>query len=133
MTAESRGFLRDNSLSLVFGGLFVVTLVGQALSGLADHNADQVAQGLATLSLGEYLTSSTFGADVMEGGSRSTSVLPVHLPHRLADPAGYKVQAGRQGGQGERQEQKVDGPRPTPAGRRSAGGGPRCTPARWAP
>jgi hypothetical protein len=66
MTAESRGFVRDNSLSLVFGGLFLVTLVGQALSGLADHNADQVAQGLATLSLGEYVTSSTFGVDVME-------------------------------------------------------------------
>jgi hypothetical protein len=66
MTAESRGFLRDNSLSLVFGALFVITLVGQALTGLADHNAEQVAQGLATLSLGEYVTSSTFGVDVME-------------------------------------------------------------------
>ncbi len=66
MTAKSRGFLRDNSLSLVFGGLFLATLVGQALAGLADHNADQVAQGLATMSLGEYVTSSTFGVDVME-------------------------------------------------------------------
>jgi len=66
MTAESRGFLRDNSLSLVFGALFVLTLVGQALTGLADHNAQQVAQGLATVSLGEYVTSSTFGVDVME-------------------------------------------------------------------
>ncbi len=66
MTAKSRGFFRDNSLSLVFGGLFLVTLVGQAFSGLADHNSDQVSQGLATLSLGEYVTSSTFGVDVME-------------------------------------------------------------------
>ncbi len=66
MTARSRGFVRDNSLSLVFGGLFLVTLVGQAFAGLADHNADQVAQGLATMSLGEYVTSSTFGVDVME-------------------------------------------------------------------
>ncbi|MCW2700166.1 MAG: hypothetical protein JWQ45_1701 [Blastococcus sp.] len=66
MTARSRGFLRDNSLSLVFGGLFLVTLVGQALAGLADYNADQVAQGLATVSLGEFVTSSTFGVDVME-------------------------------------------------------------------
>jgi hypothetical protein len=66
MTAGSRGFLRDNSLSLVFGALFLVTLVGQALAGLADYNADQVARGLPTVSLGEFVTSSTFGVDVME-------------------------------------------------------------------
>ena len=66
MTAPSRGFFRDNSLSLVFGAVFLLTLVGQALSGVADYNAQQVAQGLATVSLGEYLTSSTFGVDVME-------------------------------------------------------------------
>ena len=66
MTERSRGFFRDNSLSLVFGGLFVVTLVGQALSGVADVNAQQVANGLEPLSLGEYVTSSSFGVDVME-------------------------------------------------------------------
>jgi hypothetical protein len=66
MTAQSRGFFRDNSLSLVFGALFLIALVGQALSGLADYNAQQVAQGLARVSLGEYVTSSTFGVDVME-------------------------------------------------------------------
>ena len=66
MTAKSRGFLRDNGLSLVFGALFLLTLVGQALSGLADYNQQQVAEGLATVTLGEYVTSSTFGVDVME-------------------------------------------------------------------
>jgi hypothetical protein len=66
MTARSRGFVRDNSLSLVFGGLFLATLVGQAVSGLFDYNQQQVSQGLATISLGEYVTSSTFGVDVME-------------------------------------------------------------------
>jgi hypothetical protein len=66
MTAQSRGFFRDNGLSLVFGALFLLTLVGQALAGLADYNADQIAQGLAAVSLGEYVTSSTFGVDVME-------------------------------------------------------------------
>jgi len=66
MTEKSRGFLRDNSLSLVFWGLFVVTLVGQALSGVADVNAQQVANGLEPFSLGEYVTSSSFGVDVME-------------------------------------------------------------------
>ncbi|MFP5369742.1 MAG: DUF6766 family protein [Actinomycetes bacterium] len=63
---ESRGFLRDNSLSLVFGGLFLVTLVGQAVSGTADYNAQQLANGLEPVTLAEYVTSSSFGVDVME-------------------------------------------------------------------
>jgi hypothetical protein len=66
MTAKSRGFFRDNSLSLVFGALFLITLVGQALSGLAEYNSQQETRGLATISLGDYVTSSTFGVDVME-------------------------------------------------------------------
>jgi hypothetical protein len=66
MTAKSRGFFRDNSLSLVFGALFLASLVGQALAGLAEHNARQRAQGLEPVSLGEFVTSSTFGVDVME-------------------------------------------------------------------
>jgi hypothetical protein len=66
MTARSRGFFRDNSLSLVFGGLFLVTLAGQSVAGLADHNAQQVSQGLERLTYGEYVTSSAFGVDVME-------------------------------------------------------------------
>jgi hypothetical protein len=66
MSERSRGFLRDNALGLVFGGLFVVTLVGQALSGAADFNAQQAANGLEPVSLLEYVTSSSFGVDVME-------------------------------------------------------------------
>jgi hypothetical protein len=66
MTERSRGFLRDNAVSLVFGGLFLVTLVGQALSGAADFNAQQIANGLEPVSLLEYVTSSSFGVDVME-------------------------------------------------------------------
>src|SRR3954471_19759653 len=63
---KSRGFLRDNALSLAFGAVFLATLVGQALSGVADFNAQQVADGLEPISLGEYVTSSSFGVDVME-------------------------------------------------------------------
>src|SRR3954462_9468387 len=66
MTEKSRGFLRDNALGLAFGGLFVVTLVGQALSGAADFNAQQTVNGLEPVSLLEYVTSSSFGVDVME-------------------------------------------------------------------
>jgi hypothetical protein len=66
MTERSRGFARDNALSLVFGGLFLLTLVGQALSGAADYNAQQVVNGLEPATLAEYVTSSSFGVDVME-------------------------------------------------------------------
>src|SRR5687768_4252171 len=66
MTETSRGFLRDNALSLVFGGLFLLTLVGQALSGAAEFNAQQVTNGLEPVSLADYVTSSSFGVDVME-------------------------------------------------------------------
>jgi hypothetical protein len=40
--------------------------VGQAFSGWADYNNQQVADGLATIGLGRYLTSSSFGVDVAE-------------------------------------------------------------------
>ena len=66
MTAKSRGFARDNALSLVFGGLFLLTLVGQAISGTADYNTEQVVKGLEPVTLFEYVTSSSFGVDVME-------------------------------------------------------------------
>ena len=60
------GFLRANALTLAFGFVFLATLVGQALSGVADFNAQQVANGLEQVSLLEYVTSSSFGVDVME-------------------------------------------------------------------
>jgi hypothetical protein len=66
VSERSRGFLRDNALSLVFGGLFLLTLLGQAISGTADYNAQQVANGLEPVTLLEYVTSSSFGVDVME-------------------------------------------------------------------
>jgi Domain of unknown function (DUF6766) len=59
-------FLRANALSLAFGAFFLITLVGQALSGVADLNQQQVANGLEPVSLLDYLTSSSFGVDVME-------------------------------------------------------------------
>ena len=66
MTAPRYGFLRANALGLAFGGAFLLTLGGQALSGAADHNAQRIADGLEPVSLGEYVASSSFGVDVME-------------------------------------------------------------------
>ncbi|MBN1091709.1 hypothetical protein JKP75_03455 [Blastococcus sp. TML/M2B] len=58
--------MRNNALSLAFGGLFLVTLAGQAVSGNADVNAQQLAEGLEPMSLLDYVTSSSFMVDVME-------------------------------------------------------------------
>jgi len=60
------GFLRNNALSLTFGGLFLVTLSGQAVAGNADVNAQQVAEGLEPVGLLDFVTSSSFMVDVME-------------------------------------------------------------------
>jgi len=66
MSEPRRGFLRDNSLSLVFGALFLIVLVGQSVAGLADFNAGQVRDGLEPVSYLAYITSATFAVDVME-------------------------------------------------------------------
>ena len=61
-----RGLVKDNALGLAFAAFFVVTLAGQAISGTADYNAQQVANGLPQVPFLQYVTSSSFGVDVME-------------------------------------------------------------------
>jgi uncharacterized protein (DUF486 family) len=61
-----KAFLRDNSLTLFFLGLFLAALVGQALVGHADFNHRQAAHLEETVSLGRYVASSVFLVDVME-------------------------------------------------------------------
>jgi hypothetical protein len=61
-----RGFLKDNGLSVGFGLLFLATLVGQAISGHASVNHDQLLHQGDPISLGHYVTSALFWADVME-------------------------------------------------------------------
>jgi hypothetical protein len=59
-------FLRENSLGLVFGVLFLIVLAGQAIAGHANFNQDQLTDGLEPISFGRYLTSASFGTDVAE-------------------------------------------------------------------
>jgi hypothetical protein len=59
-------FLRENGLGLAFGTLFLATLVVQALVGHADFNADQAAHHGDPIGLWRYVTSSSFGVDVLE-------------------------------------------------------------------
>ena len=61
-----RKVLRDHGLGLFFGLIFLAALVGQAVAGWHQFNNDQAAEGLDVISLGDYLTSATFAADVAE-------------------------------------------------------------------
>jgi hypothetical protein len=61
-----RRFVRNNSLSLTFLGLFLAALVLQAVAGHADFNEDQVRHGDPQISLGRYLVSSAFAVAVLE-------------------------------------------------------------------
>jgi hypothetical protein len=61
-----RTALRNNGLTLVFGSLFLASLIAQAGTGLAFYNEEQLAADLDPVTLGQYLTSSTFAVDVTE-------------------------------------------------------------------
>jgi hypothetical protein len=59
-------YCRDNGLSLAFLFLLLLALVGQAVSGVAEFNHQQIVDGAQQLSLWQYLTSSSFAVDVAE-------------------------------------------------------------------
>jgi hypothetical protein len=59
-------FLRENSLSLAFGGLFLAAFGGQSVAGLHKYNAEALEHGDMTISYGRYLVSSDFGVAVLE-------------------------------------------------------------------
>jgi hypothetical protein len=61
-----RRFVRENGLALAFGGIFLAAVIGQALVGHADFNHQQVAHHDTAISLGRYLVSADFAADVSE-------------------------------------------------------------------
>jgi len=59
-------FLRENSLSIVFGLLFVAALVGQSIAGYLEYNEEQLVHLQPPLSYTGYLFSSDFGQSVLE-------------------------------------------------------------------
>ena len=59
-------FLRENSLSLFFGAIFLASLAGQSVAGLHAYNQDAVEHGQQAISWGRYLLSSEFGGDLLE-------------------------------------------------------------------
>ena len=61
-----RTAIRESSLSWFFGVILLLTLVGQAYTGLAEYNSSVTIDDLPVLSIGEYVTSSQFAVDVAE-------------------------------------------------------------------
>jgi hypothetical protein len=59
-------FARDNSLSIFFLAIFLASLAGQAIAGHGQFNHDQLLHQGDPISLGRYLTTSQFAADVAE-------------------------------------------------------------------
>jgi hypothetical protein len=56
----------ENSLSLFFLGLFLISVVGQSVAGMYEFNDHQMQHGESTVSYGRYVVSSDFGADMLE-------------------------------------------------------------------
>jgi hypothetical protein len=61
-----RRWLHDQSLTIFFLAIFVLSLVGQSFAGLQDFNQEQLAHGESTYSYWRFVVSSEFGGDVME-------------------------------------------------------------------
>ncbi len=53
-------WFRNNGLSIVFLLFFFISIVGQAITGLKQHNSEMEELGGAQMAMGEYLTSSHF-------------------------------------------------------------------------
>jgi hypothetical protein len=60
------GFFRDNGLSLIFGGLFLVVLVFQAIAGHNEFNDEQRQHDAEQVGLWRYVTSARFASAVLE-------------------------------------------------------------------
>jgi hypothetical protein len=61
-----RRFLKENSLPIFFGILFLASLAGQAIAGHVLYNEEQLDHGGEAISFLRYLVSSDFGQAVME-------------------------------------------------------------------
>ena len=61
-----RIWVRDQSLSLFFLGLFVLTLAGQSVAGWKSYNEQQLEHDSPTVAYPRYLVSSDYGQAVME-------------------------------------------------------------------
>ncbi|MCW2986039.1 MAG: hypothetical protein JWR63_3609 [Conexibacter sp.] len=114
-----RGFLKDNGLSVGFGLLFLATLVGQAISGHATVNHDQLLHQGDPISLGHYVASALFWADVMENWQSEYLQFSLYIfatVYLIQKGSNESKEPGRVGREGEEEQllgehAKPDSPR----------------------
>lgn len=58
--------VRENALSILFGVLFLVALIGQSIAGYAEENEQLLQHGLAPVAFWDFVFSSDFLVDVAE-------------------------------------------------------------------
>ena len=58
--------IRDNALSILFGALFLIALIGQSIAGYLENNERLAQHGMPLESFGSFVTSSEFVVDVAE-------------------------------------------------------------------
>lgn len=58
--------VRDHGLSIAFGVMFALALIGQSFAGLFEFNEKQLSHGASPVTYGEFVTSSEFVVDVAE-------------------------------------------------------------------
>lgn len=58
--------VRNQALSLFFGAIFLLALLGQSVAGFAVFNDEQISHGARPVSYLEFITSSDFVVDVAE-------------------------------------------------------------------
>ncbi|MEV4537515.1 DUF6766 family protein [Asanoa sp. NPDC049518] len=102
-------FLKENSLGLTFGILFLIVLVGQAFAGHAQFNQEQVTEGLPPISVGRYVTSASFGVDVAENWQSEylQFFLYIFLTVWLVQKGSPESKPVHQAGQESDEDQKV--------------------------
>jgi uncharacterized protein DUF6766 len=61
-----RRWVYEQSLSIFFLALFLLSVLGQWIVGAKAYNAEQAAHGEETISYGRYLFSSDFGGNLLE-------------------------------------------------------------------
>lgn len=63
---RAKRFLYENGLALFFFAIFLLAVLGQAIAGHAEYDNDAEAHGDPRISLGRYVTSSSFANGVLE-------------------------------------------------------------------
>jgi hypothetical protein len=104
-----RAFVRDNALSLVFGLLFLVVLVFQAVAGHNEFNDEQRQHGSEQISLWRYSTSARFASAVLENWQSEylQFTLFILLTVWLLQRGSPESKAMGKGGRESDEEQKV--------------------------